>query len=384
MKYWYPLAVPSYGEEEVSAAVEVLRSGQTTMGPRAREFEEAFARWHDPGGQSASVMVNSGSSADLVASMALATLARKGSTVLIPAVTWPTHVWSAIMAGFRVRLVDVEPSTLNVSRATLEKAWTNDVSAVSVVHLLGNPCPMDEIVSFCEARKLVLLEDCCEALGATWRERFVGTFGTVGTFSFFFAHHMTTMEGGIAMSASPDVLDAMRLARAHGWTRAIPDHEPPEGIDARYCFTSIGLNVRPTEIQAAFGLCQLKRLQTRNDARRRIARTIMTELGDAAYIMPQVAPEADPCWMALPFIGRTRAGRLDVQAKLEALGVETRPIVAGNLARQPVSSKVDGLSWGEMPGADLVHENGFYVGLNPDVSEAGLERLTETLKQVLI
>ncbi len=366
--YWYPLALPTYDGDEVADALEVMLSFETTMGARTAEFERRFA---DYNGASHSLMVNSGSSADLLLMLAATdptapTLA-PGSTVLVPAVTWPTHVWSVLMAGLKVRLVDVDPRTLNVTRETLEAAYTPDCSAVFLVHLLGNPCPMGEILSFCADRKLDLFEDCCEALGATWEGRRVGTFGAGGTYSFFFAHHMMTMEGGAIVTSDPRIQRAARLMRAHGWARALPEADrpsPPPGIDPRYMFLNWGLNVRPTEVAAAFGLRQLARLPDLDKLRAERFAALAPIFARFGYETPRVAPESIPNWMAMPLMRASEDAitREQMTTGLEAGGVETRPIVAGNLGRQPISQSLLELPAG-LPGADRVHSDGLYIGL---------------------
>lgn len=370
--YWYPLALPTYDGEEIADALEVMLSYETTMGARTLEFERRFA---EAQGAAHGLMVNSGSSADLLLMLAAtdptAPILPRGSTVLVPAVTWPTHVWSVLMAGLQVRLVDVDPRTLNITRETLEAAYTADCSAVFVVHLLGNPCPMDEVLAFCRDHRLELLEDCCEALGASWGGRKVGTFGLGGTYSFFFAHHMMTMEGGAIVTNDPRIERSARLMRAHGWARALPEAArplPPPGVDPRYCFLNWGVNFRPTEVAAAFGLRQLERLAHMNRIRAQRFVDIAQIFAGVGYRTPLVHPQAEPNWMAVPLMPDgafpTRVPpREELVSRLEAGGVETRPVVAGNLARQPLPSALSLAAAPSLAGADQVHRDGLYVGL---------------------
>lgn len=358
-EFRYPLSVPMIGDEETEAAVAVLRSGFTTMGERVEEFEEAFARHV---GSRYAVMVNSGSSADLLMAFA----ARHGQNdkiwttpeVLIPVVTWPTHVWAFVHAGWNVRFVDVDglnttPAIINEER----QPWTG---MVSLVHLMGVPCDTDGLDG------LSVTEDCCEALGAS-----VGNAGEMATWSFFFSHHITTMEGGMVTTDQPELASLLRSLRSHGWMRH-------DGGDP-YTFVNPGFNVRPTEISAAIGLVQLGRLEEFNKLRAENRQAFVDALSGCPGIeFPAVPGGATPSWFGLPFFVEER--RDDLAAHLEANGVETRPILGGNLARQPA---FQGFSeYGYFPGADRVHDHGLYVGLHPQ-SDSGVERVAELVRGFL-
>lgn len=379
-KYWYPLAMATYGPEEVLAALSSLCSFRTTMWERTAEFERAFGDRF--GGEA--VMVNSGSSADLLVAFGLHELSggplKSGDEVLAPSVTWPTQLWSLLMAGFSVRMVDVDPRTLNVDLDDLESRITPRTRAISLVHLMGNPVDMDRVLEICERHDLLLIEDCCESLGATWKGRHVGTFGQAGTYSFFFSHHMVTMEGGMILTQDPELAERYRLLRAHGWSRNL--RRPPAaqpGLDPRYTFLSWGFNVRPTELQAGFGLVQLERFPGFQEHRRANARLFLDRMEpyvDRLRVMS--VPAGGECsWFALPMIVQEGAGftRDELAAYLEFEGVETRPIVAGNLAAHPASHGFPNLEFGDLPGAELIHERGLYLGLHPVDSSDSLDRL---------
>lgn len=389
-KYWYPLSLASYGTEEMAEAIDSMVNFRTSMWEKTSEFEEAFARYS---GCREAVMVNSGSSADLLLSFLLSDpqkpLLNPGDEVLVPAVTWPTQVWSPMMAGFNVRLVDVDPHTLNVLVPDLERKIGPRTRAVFLVHLMGNPCAMESVLQLVRAKGLVLLEDCCEALGAEWDGTRVGRFGLGGTFSFFFSHHMMTMEGGMVVTDDPEAADRLRILRAHGWLRNtrhtkydLAEHD----VDPRYAFVGWGFNVRPTELQAGFGLRQLAKLPAFNARRRVLADRFFAFVDACRHLArPLVDPRANPSWMALPVMVREGAPfeRSALTRHLEASGVETRPVVAGNLARQPAARLFPGLSCGELPGADAVHARGFYVGLAPFTTDAEMTRLIEVFGDFL-
>jgi CDP-6-deoxy-D-xylo-4-hexulose-3-dehydrase len=363
MTYWYPLAVPTIGDEEIAAATEVLQSGQTTMGDKVAEFEERFAQRV---GARYAVMVNSGSSADLL--VAFITSGHKGE-VLIPAVTWPTHVWSWKVAGFKPRFVDVDE--LNVTPEIIDSAVTAQAVGVSVPHLMGVPARIDEIAS--AAPTMWITEDCCEALGAGYKHRNVGSVGHAAAWSFFFSHHMTTMEGGMVTTRSGATANRLRAMRAHGWAR---DSLAVPGLDPRYTFIDIGFNLRPSEISAAIGLVQLEKLDVMNRARRKNHDTFTEGLRDCERVhLPAVPKGGYPSWFGLPMFVDERAS---LQTWLEAHGVETRPILGGNLARQPAFQGL-GMVDGPLPGADYVHDHGLYVGLHPIESQIG--RVAELIKK---
>ena len=387
-KYWYPLAMATYGPEEVLAALSSLCSFRTTMWERTAEFEQAFGERF--GGEA--VMVNSGSSADLLVAFGLHELSggplKSGDEVLAPSVTWPTQLWSLLMAGLSVRMVDVDPETLNVDLDDLESRITPRTRAISLVHLMGNPVDMDRVLEICQRHDLLLIEDCCESLGATWKGRHVGTFGQAGTYSFFFSHHMVTMEGGMILTQDPELAERYRLLRAHGWSRNL--RRPPAaqpGLDTRYTFLSWGFNVRPTELQAGFGLVQLERFPGFQDHRRANARLFLDRMepyADRLRVMS--VPDGGECsWFALPMIVQEGAGftRDELAAYLESEGVETRPIVAGNLAAHPASHGFPNLEFGDLPGAELIHERGLYLGLHPVEATASIERLCQAIGDFL-
>ena len=272
-----PLTVNGFGPDEVNEAIDSLLDLRTTMGRKVVRFEKAWTRYQRSAG---SIMVNSGSSANLVAVAALLDptgprLLRPGDEVIVPAVTWSTTIFPLQQLGLVPVLVDVDPETLNLAPEGVEAAITRKTRGIVPVHLLGNPCAMPEIMALARRRRLAVIEDCCEAHGARVGARLVGSFGDLGTFSFFFSHHITTMEGGMITARSRSLLPILVSQRAHGWVRGRPDEAALRrrhaDIDPRFLFVTTGFNVRPTELNAAFGLHQLPRLESFIAARRRKA-----------------------------------------------------------------------------------------------------------------
>lgn len=384
-QYWYPLSMATYGVEEIVEALDSMCSFRTSMWEKTLQFEQDFAKWQ---GSRHAVMVNSGSSADLLLSLLLTDPVKPylnpGDEILVPIVTWATHAWSPMMAGLNVKFVDVSPLTLNIDFADLESKITDRTKAIFIVHLMGNPVDMDRLAQLAIKHNLIILEDCCEAMGATFGSWKVGRYGVGASFSFFFSHHITTMEGGMIVTDDDEVADTLRVLRAHGWTRNSQKSEvqsPESGIDSRYQFVNWGLNVRPTEVQASFGIHQLAKVPLFTVRREILSQRFFAYIDNQVHLTtPHVHMKARPSWLALPIMLNPHApfSKQMLTEHLEQAGVETRPMVAGNLQRQPVAAVFPELFQGHFPGADVVHENGFYVGLSPMLTPAMIDRLSET------
>jgi CDP-6-deoxy-D-xylo-4-hexulose-3-dehydrase len=277
-----PLNAPTFGDEEINAAIEVLKSTYVTMGKRCQQFEQAFAEY---AGLEEAVFVNSGSSANLLTFFALANHAspmlgskrqfRPGFEVIVPAVSWSTTFWPIVQAGGVPVFVDSDPRTLQMKPDAMRAALSERTVAVCAVHVMGNTTGMQEVLTFTEMNNLWLVEDTCEALGARDDGKLAGTFGDVATFSFFFSHHITTIEGGMVVTRHRELGELLRCLRAHGWTRDLKNRKATEAlypqIDPEYLFINTGFNLRPTEINAAFGLIQLRKLEGFNQRRREMA-----------------------------------------------------------------------------------------------------------------
>ena len=262
----YPLSSTSWGQEELEAIERVMRSGRFTMGERVRLFEEAFAERF---GMKHAVMVNSGSSANLVGVAALCYRAvrplQRGDEVIVPAISWATTFHPLQQYGLKLKFVDVELDTLNMDASKLDAALTPRTRMVVAVSILGNPAPLDAIRAFCDKHGLILFEDNCESLGASLNGKLCGTFGDLNTFSTFYSHHISTMEGGVLVTNDTELDHLARAIRNHGWARDLPDdsllgsrHDDP--FFEAYRFVVPGYNVRPLEMSGAAGLEQLKKL----------------------------------------------------------------------------------------------------------------------------
>ena len=378
-----PLSVPLYGAEEVSGALTTMLDQNVTMGARVREFEREFA---DFVGAKHAIMVNSGSSANLLALAVLSNPSlpgalRPGDEVIVPAVTWATTIAPILQQGCIPVMVDIDQNTLNLVPEDLERALSNRTRAVMPVHLLGNPVDMTPLMEFAEQHDLWVVEDTCESLGSSVDGRMVGAFGHCGTYSFYFSHHITTIEGGMLVTSDDRIADLARSMRAHGWTRDMVQREEIEAanpwIDPRFLFVNVGYNFRPMELQAAFGLVQLRRLESFNEARR----------ANAAYLLDGMAPLAEhldfvteqegarSTWFGFTVMARDGEIKRRLSDHLEAQGIATRPIVAGNLAIQPAFRDNPHRTVGHLAGATQVGERGLFIGNHPNLSMEQLDHI---------
>jgi len=251
----------TFANEEIEEVIASLRSGNVTMGAKCSAFEAAFATYAKARN---SVFVNSGSSANLLAWFALANPLWKspftpGFEVIVPAVAWSTTIWPIVQAGGIPVLVDCDPETLTICIPSIEAAITERTVAVSPVHPLGNVCDMTALTALCDRHGLELIEDTCESLGSRYKSTLAGRFGIMGTYSFYFSHHITTVEGGMIVTDDDELATLLRILRSHGWSRQDKKASEVSFAD-RYRFVTTGFNVRPSELNAAFGLHQLPKL----------------------------------------------------------------------------------------------------------------------------
>ena len=383
----YPLASPTWDDLEIEAVNSVARSGRYTMGPNVKEFQERFAAYI---GARYAVMVNSGSSANLLAVAALRYRSSKplklGDEVIVPAVSWGTTYFPLHQYGLKLRFVDVDIDTLNMDLDAAEGAITPRTRAIFAVNLLGAPNDFNRLRDLCARHDLILMEDNCESMGATYEGKHAGTFGVCGTFSTFFSHHICTMEGGVVVTDDEEMCQIVTSLRAHGWTRELPDDnhvcsKESDPFREMYRFVLPGYNVRPLEISAAVGLRQLDKLDGLLSARRKNARRFVELFGDLDYVRIQ-KPLGDSSWFGFALIlhGPLLGQRDRVVQCLTEAGVECRPIVAGDFTKNPVIQYFDYEIHGELKNAERVDKDGFFVGNHHyDISEElyGLKELLD-------
>jgi CDP-6-deoxy-D-xylo-4-hexulose-3-dehydrase len=374
---------PTFGEEEIQAACEQMRTTHVTMGPKVREFEEQCARYF---GVKYAVMCNSGSSANLLALAAITNPAwnrnlKAGDDVIVPALSWATTVWPIIQCGLVPVFVDCDLATYNIDVQKLEDSITSKTKAIMLVHVYGNPCDMDTIRMIALRRGLIIIEDCCEAMGAKYHNKFVGGFGLVNTMSFYFSHHITTFEGGICLTNSYEMADLMRILRAHGWSRESNNPKAYEqehsNIDPRFLFVNIGYNLRPTEVQAVIGMKQLPKLD-RFVHRRRDAQMMLRHALDKYSAFFQFQEETElghSSWFGFGIVLKDNCKFTvkSITSFLQKKGVETRPVIAGNMARQPALKMFRHEVHGSLENCDRIMRNGFAIGCHQDMGKTAVE-----------
>jgi len=348
--------------------------GQLSMGSKCREFEAAFAARQ---GRTQAVLFNSGGSANLAMFQAQKNLGRlkTGDRIGFSAVTWSTNVMPIMQLGFEAIPIDCDPTTLNSMSATALPALIKEkCRAFFLTNVLGLAGDLDLIKKECAAHKIILLEDNCEALGTALPAGTTGNFGLASSFSFFVAHHLSTIEGGMVSTDDREYADMLRIVRANGWDRNLSANRQKiwrkqsrvSDFEARYTFYDLGYNLRPTEITGFLGLNQLKSLDTVMTIREKNFKKIQAVMDSNADFLPLVWSHLSrvPAF-AIPLVCRTSDLKKKYLKRFNRVGIETRPLIAGNLARQPFFLKYQKRTF-KLPGADLIHDQAFYCGNCPD------------------
>jgi CDP-4-dehydro-6-deoxyglucose reductase, E1 len=372
MSFKFPLATTSWGKEEQDAMQRVIASGMFTMGENVRAFERDFAQFT---GSQYCVMVNSGSSANLLMVAALfytknPTLKlKRGDEVIVPAVSWSTTYYPLYQYGLKIKFVDIDLHTLNYDLDQLEQAVTDKTRAIMAVNLLGNPNDFGRIKQIIGSRNIVLIEDNCESMGATYQGKQAGTFGVMGSYSSFFSHHMSTMEGGLIVTDDEELYHILLSLRAHGWTRNLPKNnlvcgeKSDDPFEESWRFVLPGYNVRPLEIEGALGVEQVKRLPMMVEERRKNGKLLQAALVDHPDILIQ-KEIGESSWFGFSLVIRpgSKLTRKALVAKLNELEFECRPIVAGNFAKNEVVKYFDSEVHGTLKNAEHIDRNGLFVG----------------------
>lgn len=367
-----PLSVPPYSYEEVIEILDSLLSTYVTMGEKVHTFEGSFA---DYIGVDHAIMVNSGSSANLLA-LSIVTnpflnrRIRPGDEIITPAVTWATTVYPIINVGAKPVFVDVELETFNIDPNEVEKAVSDKTKALIPVHLLGYPCDMERIMEISEKHDMCVIEDSCEAHGAEYFGKKVGSFGDMATFSFFLSHHITTIEGGMLVTDNEHYAELAKALRAFGWIRDLKEKDAIArsypNIDPRFLFVNLGFNMRPTEIQGALGIHQLKKLDKFIEIRRENASYWGKRLSHYSehLILPQEKKGFKHVYFSYPITVKQEAPftRRQLSEYLEQKGIETRPIMAGNITEQPVINLIEHRKVGDLRNSAFIMKNSFFFG----------------------
>jgi CDP-6-deoxy-D-xylo-4-hexulose-3-dehydrase len=395
-----PYAGRVFDSEELVHLTDASLDFWLTEGRFVKRFQHGLARYV---GRRHALAVNSGSSANLLALSCLTSprlgrrRLRPGDEVITVAAGFPTTVNPIIQNGLVPVFLDVTVPTYNVDVTQLEEALSDRTRAIMLAHTLGNPFDLDAVAAFAEEHGLWLIEDCCDALGGTYRDRNVGTFGDLATVSFYPAHQMTMGEGGAVLTNQGKL--KLLLESFRDWGRDCwcdPGDENtcgkrfawelgdlPYGYDHKYTYSHVGYNLKVTDMQGAIGVAQLAKLPGFVAARRRAFRRLHDGLAGAEHmILPEATEGSDPSWFGFPIAIPRDAplGRRDAIVALEARKISTRQLFGGNLTRQPAYSEVDYRKVGELPNSDFVMDQVFWIGVYPGLSDAQLDYMVAVVR----
>ena len=378
----YPLAYSTWGKEELEAIQRVCDSDMYTMGKHVKQFENEFAEVF---GSENAVMVNSGSSANLLMLSLLKWKYKLTGDIIVPVVGWATTYFPISQNGFKINFVDVDKDTWNIDVNKIEAAITPNTCAVMAVNLLGNSCDYDRIVEICRRHNLILIEDNCESMGAKHNGKHTGSIGLAGSFSFFFSHHIQTMEGGMVLTDSKDDADYMRSMRAHGWVRDLPDNSPlyqktGDAFNDNFIFATPGYNIRPLEMSGAIGIEQLKKWNNIMDARLKNKDHFLSLFANKPWVRVQ-KEIGTSSWFTFGMVldGELKGRRQEVIDALSKAGIQNRPLASRNFLKQPVMRDLDFIDNNDYAAADDIHDNGFFVGNGSTLINEPIDKLYEVI-----
>ena len=384
-KYKYKLLDDGISKNDILKAKKVLDSKQITMASQTRKFETMFAKKL---GVKHALMVNSGSSANLLSIFASGNPLRKnrlkkGDEVIIPVLCWSTSLWPIVQFGLKPVFIDIDPNNLNVNEDVLIKKITSKTKCIFLVNVHGNSCNLFKVKKIAKKKNIILIEDNCESLGSKIKNKYLGTFGDFGTFSFFYSHQITSGEGGMIVCNNDNDYEILFALRSHGWlggTRFYPRRlktyenyaKKYPSLDPRYIFINSGFNLRPTDIQAAIGLNQFKRLNklisNRKFNRKLIIDTIKKDTRwKNQFRFIEASKDINASWMGLPILinKKFKKKKMKFLNYLDQIGIETRPIISGSFTNQP-ATKLYNLNPKKINfnNAQIVQDQGFLIGLH--------------------
>ncbi|RJQ37761.1 lipopolysaccharide biosynthesis protein RfbH [Candidatus Microgenomates bacterium] len=400
-----PYAGAIYNHEELNVMIDVMLKGWLGLGEQGELFEKELANYL---GAKHSFLVNSGSSADFLAVSSLMSYQfsehlNPGDEVITPACTFPTAVSSIVRNGLVPVFVDIDIETLNPKPEDIEKAITKKTKLIFLVHTLGNPNDMEKIMKIAEKYKLLVLEDNCDALGSTYKGKKTGSFGILSTESFYPAHHITTAgEGGAVFINDLRLKRIVSSLREWGracWCGASGGNADGscgarfkfkiDGVpyDHKYVFSHIGFNMKPIELQAAMGRVQFKKLPAFIKTRKNNFSIYYDffKQHEKFFILPKAMPGSDPSWFAFPLTIRINApfDRFSITKFLEEHLIQTRPLFAGNILKQPGYKNINHRISGKLINSDLTFTNTFFIGLYPGIKSKQIEYIKSIFSKFL-
>ena len=384
----YSLVADPFTSKDMISGIETLLKGRITMSEITKKFEREFAKYL---GVKYALMVNSGSSANLLAFFALINPKSKkklkfGDECILPSICWSTSLWPIVQAGLKPKFVDVSLDTFNLDIQKLKNKITKKTRAILSVHLLGNSANMHELKKIIKKNKLILIEDTCESLGSKFGSKYLGTFGRFGTYSFFVSHQISAGEGGMIVCNDYNDYKIIHSLRAHGWDRDLKNNKKNS-----FNFVNSGFNLRPLDVTAAIGYNQFKRLNQMIKTRANNRKSIITAIKKSSSWRGQIdffspIKKLKPSWFGLPILINKKF--LDKKNKyLEFLnknGIETRPIISGNFLNQP-SVKLYNLNRKKeyFKNAQEIEERGFFIGLHTEkINQKTVKFLTNKLLMI--
>tara|TARA_B100000700_G_C15062474_1_gene866802 strand:- start:5929 stop:7230 length:1302 start_codon:yes stop_codon:yes gene_type:complete len=382
------------GSDELLAFTRSYLEGNITVGKYNSEYESLACDYFKT---KYCVTSNSGSSANLLAISALVQSGKlnKGDKVIVPSLSWSTTVFPLVQYGLIPVFVDISLNDFNLSLKNVEECvGDHDIKAIMVIHTYGNPVDLDFLVNFCQSNGLLLIEDTCESMGASWNHHPIGSFGIVGTFSSYFSHHICTLEGGLTITKDNDLNNLMKSIRSHGWTRGIDfDMSSVDNIDLldpTFLFLNIGYNLRLSDPQAAMGYVQIKKLDDYVKSRSKNANLYLNGVSNSSilskYITTQaVNPKAKSSWFGFPILLQDlRAQQVKLlRSKLLNKGIETRPFLAGDFTKQPVNKKYKFIRYTKLNNIDIFHNLSFALPCHQGLTSEQIRYVCESLEVCL-
>ena len=387
-KFVYPLHENALSKQDLIEGAKVLISRQLTMSKKTIEFENYFKKKL---GLNYCLMVNSGSSANLLALFALINPIKKnrlkaGDECLVPAVCWPTSLWPVIQAGLTPRLIDVDLQSYSINLDVIKKNITKKTKAIMMINVLGNCSEIDEIQKFARAKNLYLIEDNCESLGSKYKNKYLGSYGDFSSFSFYYSHQITSGEGGMIACKKKEDYDLLKTLRAHGWDRDLSKNKNKE-----FNFINSGFNLRPLEVSAAIGLSQFKRLPNmmsiRTHNRNNIIKTLKKSNNwNEQFTFFNPRDNLKPSWFGLPLLINPKFKKTKVKFLkfLNRNNLETRPIISGNFVNQPAIKLYDiKYNKHELKNSNEIDKRGFFIGLpTVKLTHKKLDKISDLLLSI--
>ena len=388
-KFSYPLYNNAFTNDDIINGIEVLLSQRITMSKITEEFEQRFAKYI---GSKYALMVNSGSSANLLSSFALINPKKKnrlknGDKFLIPAICWSTSLWPLVQCGLIPKFIDVNKNNFCLDDELLNDKVLKGIKAIVAIHILGNSSNIQKIALLSKRKKIFLIEDTCEALGSKYNSKYLGTFGDFGTYSFYYSHQITSGEGGMIVCDSQNDYELIHSLRSHGWDRGLKSSNKKN----QFNFINSGFNLRPMDLTASIGLSQFKRLDKMMNIRKINRNEIIKGLKksknwNSQYNFFEPSKNVKPSWFGFPLMINTlnKRRKKNFMSYLNKQGIETRPLLSGNFLNQP-SAKLYKLNENNLkfPNAQSIEDHGFFIGLpTAKISKNRLNFLTNKLMDI--